>query len=438
MLIRRRRSAGEPRFDAAASPSGGVPSVEVGRISGELVSRQLADAARELAEPARASDFLAITVPVTIRLVGEVTRSAELAVAVDLHAPSGQQPPVAFDPSPSTEYLDLQEARSGSVAFKPAVLEFRGGVDRSASRKQVVRDVAGAGSSHVQWRTVHGLEPLAGSHEFRFLVRRDEAVYGWLEVKAELCDVRAPWARNGAEARSAVSIVPLVADTAPQASATLTLRDDVHHDAHPLFVGRPLDLPLFLGAQGLSIGQRVGGASAVGSLRWFDDVNGESGFVWVQRSRDPVAVDGEPESHFTPGTSVFLGSGSVLRFGPELCVSVGYDTRVRSGRATLRESLELELVVDGQTVSSHTVISDYVTVGRKLRDVCIDRPDISRSHGVLEHGRDGWAYTHKSAVTRACVRRGDAIVARLCHDDAVLVNPGDVIELTRQVSLVLK
>lgn len=93
------------------------------------------------------------------------------------------------------------------------------------------------------------------------------------------------------------------------------------------------------------------------------------------------------------------------------------------------------MTVDGAEISSYTTASDYVTVGRSHRDIDIDRPDISRSHGALELDNNGWAYVHRSAAVASTIVRDGVPVARLERGDSTPVRSGDEVQLTERVSL---
>jgi hypothetical protein len=396
----------------------------------------------EAAGLARAPDttpaFLLVIVPVTVRASVRGADAADLIVTAALHAPPGRHIPVALAPFPAVEYADLQQATSGSVTVKPPLAEVRGGVDRSVTRQRKLRDVAGAGSSCLEWLTTGRPKPLAGSHEFRFMVRNDESRLSWVEVTARLrAAPNTRWRRRVAPAQD-TGLAPLIADTEPQANATLRLYASTSGDAEPFLIARPLELPLSFTAAGLSVASPGEQTSTVGTLRWFDDVEGRPGYTWLHRSSAAATMDGDPGARIDRDTTVFLPDGAVLRFAPERCLRVGYDLHAQADRTTLSNCLDLQVFVDGQRISTHTTNSDYVTVGRHHRDISINRPDISRSHGVLELGKNGWSYRHKSGACDARLVRNGTVAVQIRRDDAVPVDIGDEVHLTDRVYLLIE
>ena len=101
--------------------------------------------------------------------------------------------------------------------------------------------------------------------------------------------------------------------------------------------------------------------------------------------------------------------------------------------------LEVDVVIDGAVSATHTTQAAYITVGRSHRDICIDRPDISRSHGAFQLDPDGWKYCqHSSGPEAQVLRDGHVPAARVRQDEVEPVKPGDIVCLTAEVSLVLR
>ncbi|MFK0113852.1 FHA domain-containing protein [Streptomyces sp. NPDC091217] len=381
--------------------------------------------------------------PVVVRKRTQLKNATDLVVRATLRAPRGRRPASASAPTPTAAFIDVQENRTGNVALKPPVLEVSHEFHRSATRQLLLRDVAGAGTSNLEWFISGQQTPLSGSYEFGFLVRQDDASYGWVDVTAELHPTR-PRRRTGrspaATPAAASATAPLIADTAPQAPTTLTLYEGEEDNARPFFVGRPLDLPLATGAQGLSLAPQVANAGAVpaGSLRWYDDIEGRPGFTWQHRSPTAaVLIDGQPRS-VAQGESVHLENGSVIRFGPQQSLRVAYEVAESAGIGTLKTFLEIQVFIDSEVADTHTTTSDYVTIGRTHRDISIDRPDISRTHATLELDSDGWSYWHKSAQGAARLVRNGAEVALVRRGEAQPVRSGDLLLLTARTSLLIK
>ncbi|MFG2967994.1 MULTISPECIES: FHA domain-containing protein [unclassified Streptomyces] len=417
--------------------------VEIGEIRCRSASRQTLEAAGLAGTEGEPTAFSVVLVPVVVRRRTQLESATDLVVRATLRAPRGRRPASASAPTPTAAFIDVQESRTGNVALKPPVLEVSHGFNRSATRQLLLRDVAGAGTSNLEWFISGQQTPLSGSYEFSFLVRQDDASYGWVDVTAELHQTR-PGRRTGrspaAMPAAASATAPLIADTAPQAPTTLTLYEGEEDNARPFFVGRPLDLPLATGDQGLSLAPQVANAGAVpaGSLRWFDDIEGRPGFTWLHRSPTAaVLIDRQPR-YVAQGESVHLENGSVLRFGPQQSLRVAYEVAESPGIGTLKTFLEIQVFIDSEVADTYSTTSDYVTIGRTHRDISIDHPDISRTHATLELDSDGWSYWHKSAQGAARLVRNGVEVALVRRGEAQPVRSGDQLLLTVRTSLLIK
>jgi hypothetical protein len=415
-----------------------APRVEVGTIICEPAAASAPDPGGSLASALAAVDHLVITVPVTIRAFPQQQERPELVVTTSLRALRGRREPTAHEPTPPADYLDRDVKMSGSVSFNAALASVQGGVDRSTTHHELVRDVAGAGSSSLRWVVRGGRRPLAAGQEFQFRVRRDEAAEAWVEATAELRVARRFHRQRPADSAADSRYAPLLSDSAPQAPTTLVLREGRSpHALRRLLVGRPLDLPLTLTAQGLSAARSRNDPGTIGIISWFDNAGGGPGYTWRQTSSAKV-VHGASASEVLPhGSTTPLTNGSVLRFESGLCLYVDYAAPEFLGSVTLRFPLSLTLVVAGETVATYAASTDYLTVGRVQRDVNIDRSDISRSHGVFELTDAGWIYRHQSGSGEAGLIRGAAQVARIRAEESVRVGRGDTLRLNEDVSLVI-
>ncbi|MFD4858755.1 FHA domain-containing protein [Streptomyces atratus] len=384
--------------------------------------------------------FLAVSVPVTVRSV-QAKSGLDLVVSARLHAPRGCPTPVACAPSPSVEYVDAQATTGVNVSVTPGIGTVGGGVNRTTSRQELISNVVGIRTDHLEWTIPGRRSAVAGSREFRFFVRQDEVRYSWLELTAGMGASRGFLRRTSSEPAEQRVWVPLVAESSPQAGATLVLlegqREGRGGEETRFYLGRPLDLPLFMTADGPAVGRPDDGGAVVGAFRWFDSVDGRPGFQWVQKSSDCVVsvVSGEDQGvRIRPDTTVFVPDGSVLRFPDTRSLRVLYDGALTAGGPTLQDALDVSVVVDDAVVTTHRTESNYVTIGRSLKDISINRPDISRTHGALELSDDGWSYTHLSGAGNAVLLRGDETVD-VRRDAVVLVQRHDTVVLNDHVSL---
>lgn len=410
-----------------------APWAEVGRITCEVASQHTLEAAGLLGVDG-ARPYLAVTVPVSVRFPAP-RAAADLLVTAELCAPRGHKPPVAFGPSPSADYTDVQLTRSRSVSLKPPVVEVRGELGRAHASQELVRDVTGVGTSRLEWTVSGCRRQLAGSQGFRFLVPWRTNSCDWVEVRAELRTVRGLRPRSWRAPQPGSGHAPLLADTAPQAPATLVLHEGRTAGARPLFVGRPLNMTLVPGPDHCFRVRTISRESAAGVLRWSDDADGRPGYVWLPALPGPIVLEragGEVLSH---EPSILLETGDVLCTDVARPLLITYERPPDTTRRTLRNCLDLRVTVDGAEISSHTTATDYVTIGRSHRDIDIDRPDISRSHGALELDNNGWVYVHRSAAGASTIVRDGAPVARLERGDSAPVRNGDEVQLTARVSL---
>ncbi|MEU6369929.1 hypothetical protein ABZ876_30400 [Streptomyces sp. NPDC046931] len=339
------------------------------------------------------------------------------------------------------EYIDAQATTSANVSVTPGIGTVGGGVNRTTSRQELVSNVVGIRTNHLEWTIPGRRSAVAGSREFRFFVRQDEALYSWLELTAGMRASRGFMRRASSEPAEQRVWVPLVAESSPQAGVTLVLLEGQHEgrggEAARFYLGRPLDLPLFMTADGPAVGRPDDGTTVVGTFRWFDSIDGRPGFQWIQKSSNCVVsvVSGEGQGvRIRPDTTVFVPDGSVLRFPGTRSLRVLYDGELTAGGLTLQDALDVSVVVDDAVVTTHRTESNYVTIGRSLKDISISRPDISRTHGALELSDDGWSYTHLSGAGNAVLLRGDEAVD-VRRDAVVLVQRHDTVVLNDHVSL---
>lgn len=240
---------------------------------------------------------------------------------------------------------------------------------------------------------------------------------------------------------AATAAEPLLDKDAAQAGVTLTLLEGSPDRGECFFVGRPLDLPLTVRPDGFAV-TRGSGAVTTGTIRWDDDFGGRSGYTWVQAAPSPVVQVGEGPAAGPGMAPVLIEPGSELRGPGGMSLTATYD--IAQAPEWAREStmpsalLEVDVVIDGTVAATHTTQADYITVGRSHRDISIDLPNISRLHGSFELRSDGWMYCHQSPDAEAQVLRGDRVLATVRQDGAAVVEPGDVVLLTPDVSLVLR
>ena len=408
---------GSPRKRAEAS-------VGVGQIVCEFAP---SDPAKGAATP----QHLEVAIPVSVQLA-HPQRGSDLVVRAELRAPFGRRGAAAFLPSPSAEYNDASTIVHAGIDFSP----ISGSVNRTTKRQKLLCDVTGVGTSCLEWSVLGQDRQLAGNYELRFLVRQDEAALGWVEVTAEL---HASRGFPGLSPRpvSGHSRAPIIADSSPQAAMTLILYDKGDDRQPQAFVGRPLDLPLFKTPAGLTVGPAAPGTEAIGTMRWFDDVDGRPGYQWIQRSPELASLTGAPGDEIQPGHSAFLENDSTLHL-PSARLHVSYDGVYTAGPSTVKDALEVQVVVDQETVASYTTESGYVTIGRSRKDISIDRPDVSREHGNLELSGGDWSYTHQSKThDTALLRNGDQEIP-IRWGTSIRVSHGDTLRLNDHVSMIIR
>lgn len=216
-------------------------SVGVGRIVCEF-------APSDPAKGAAAPQLLEVAIPVSVQLA-HPQRGSDLLVRAELRAPFGRRGATAFLPSPSAEYSDASTTVHAGIDFSPV----SGSVNRTTNRHRLVCDVTGVGTSCLEWSVLGQDRQLAGNYEFRFLVRQVDAVLGWVEVTAEL---RAARGFPGLSPKpvSGHSRAAMIDESSPQAALTLVLHEESQARQQRVFVGRPLDLPLFKTPSGLAVG----------------------------------------------------------------------------------------------------------------------------------------------------------------------------------------
>jgi hypothetical protein len=400
-------------------------SVGVGQVVCDLASSASS-------EGAPAARYLEVVIPVSVRLA-HPKRGSDLVVRAELRAPFDRRAAPAFVPSPSAEYDDASTTIRAGIDFAPV----SGSVEVTASRQRLACDVTGVGTCCLEWSISGEDRQLAGNYEFRFLVRQQDAVFGWLEVTAELHAARG-FPGLSPKPVSGYSCSPVVADSSPQAAMTLVLRDESDPRAPWVFVGRPLDLPLSKSPGGLAVGHAAPGAEVIGSIRWFDSVEGRPGYQWVQKSSALASLSGTPGEEIQPGERAFLEDDSILHLPTGRRLRVAYDGVYTSGPATVKDALDIQVVIDDVTVAGYTTESSYLTVGRIRKDISINRPDVSREHGSLELFDDGWSYAHQSGTHDAALLRDGAKQVLIPCGSSVRVGRGDTIRFNDHVSLVIK
>jgi hypothetical protein len=363
-----------------------------------------------------------------------------LSVTAVLRVPRGLPAPVAYAPTPEPEYLDGRTTVSGSAGLAAGVVQLSGGLSRPVGAEDLVVDVVRTGTDQVTWTIDGRHRELAGSHEFGLAVDETASRFAWVEVTAQLKALKGrSFVRRPLEtARAALAVEPLIAGDAPQASTTLVLYEGDPGDGHRFFVGKPLDLPLTVQGDSFAV-PRGRGAPAAGAIRWTDDADGRAGYTWAQFSPAEtaetveVAGPGRPDALISPGNELRIPGGMRL--------TVTYDVTQAADWAvaeTFGSVLDVDVVIDGTVTATHTTEADYVTVGRTHRDICIDRPDISRSHGAFQLGPDGWTYCQLSSAAETLVISDGQRVTPLRQDGVAPVAPGDTVRLTPRVSLVLR
>ncbi|MFF2330886.1 MULTISPECIES: hypothetical protein [unclassified Streptomyces] len=425
-------------------PRARASAVVIGEIDCDIATSAMLEGT-DLAGSAReASRYLAISIPVTVQSA-HPKADLDLVVSARLHAPRGCPTPVAYAPSPSVEYVHVQAATSANVSVTPGIGTVSGGLDRTTSRQELVSNVGGIGTTHLEWAIPGGRRQAAGSREFRFFVRQGEVRHGWLEMTARVSAARDLLRRVSSESVEQRVWSPLVAESSPQAATTLVLleghREEPEGDAGDagdavrFYLGRPLDLPLSMTAEGPTVRTPDAEGAVVGAFRWFDSVDGRPGFQWIQKSSDRVVLGEGQGPEIRPGTTVFVPNGSVLRFPDSRSLRVVYDDALTTGRPTLHDALDVSVVVDDAVVATHRTESSYVTIGRSLKDISISRPDISRMHGAFELSDDGWSYTHLSGAGDAVLLREGQQAVPVRRDAVVLVQRHDTVVLNERVSL---
>jgi hypothetical protein len=414
------------------------PGARIGQITCEKAPQSAG--AGDGSGSADASADLRVTIPVSTALPDSWKDRVSLTVTAVLRGPRGYPPPLASAPTPPPQYIDRRATASGSAGLTLGPAQLGGGLSRPVGAEELSEDVSGSGSSRVTWVVDGKGRELAGSYDFGFVVDEDASRYAWVEVTAELTANRGrSFFRSPVRPGEAVfAAEPLLDKDAAQAGVTLTLREG--SPGGLFFVGRPLDLPLTAGPDGFAV-PRGRGAAVTGAIRWDDDAGGRAGYTWVQLAPSPVVQPGDGPPAVTGPVPVLIEPGSELRAPGGMSLTATYDIAQApewAAEGTLPAALDVDVVIDGAVAATHTTPSDYVTVGRSHRDICIDRPDISRSHGAFQLSAAGWTYCQQSSGGEAQVLRGDQVIARVGQDQVAAVQPGDVVRLTPKVSLVLR
>lgn len=421
-----------------SNPRARGSAVVVGQVDCDVATSAMLEGTDLAGSPREESGYLAVSIPVTVRS-SQPKADLDLVVSARLHAPRGCSTPVAYAPSPSVEYTDVQTATSANVSVTPGIGTFGGALDRTTSRQELVSNVVGVGTTHLEWAIPGGRRQAAGSREFRFFVRQDEVRHGWLEMTARVSAARGFLRRMPSELAEQRVWSPLVAESSPQAATTLVLleghREEGDGDAARFYLGRPLDLPISLTADGPTVRRPEADGAVVGAFRWFDSIDGRPGFRWIQKSSDRVVLGEGQEAEIRPGATVFVPNGSLLRFPDGRSLRVVYDGAPTPGRPTLQDALDVSVVMDDAVVATHRTESSYVTIGRSHRDISIGRPDISRMHGSFELSDDGWSYTHLSGAGEAVLLREGQQAIDVRRDEVVLVQRRDTVVLNAHVSL---
>ena len=426
------------RDGAQAEPT---PGARIGLIICERVSKS--SGAGGGTGSVDASPGLHVTIPVSAWLPDPWRDRVGLTVTAVLRAPRGYPAPVAHAPTPLAQYVDRRATASGSAGLTLGVAQLSGGLSRPVGAEELAVDVTASGESQVTWVVDGNDRELASGYDFGFAVDEAASRYAWVEVTAQLTVLKSRslfrFRHPAVPAEAVFAAEPLLDGDAAQAGVTLTLQEGSPGQGEHFFVGRPLDLPLTAGPGGFAV-PRGRGAAVTGTIRWADDVGGRAGYTWVQVAPPTIQV-GERSAAGAGTVAMFIEPGSQLRAPGGMSLTATYDiTRAPEWAVagTLGPVLEVAVVIDGAVAAAHTTQADYVTVGRSHRDICIDRPNISRSHGAFELGSDGWTYCQQSSGAAAQILRGDRVLASVGQDEVAAVEPGDVVRLTPQVSLVLK
>jgi len=386
---------------------------------------------------------LHVTIPVSAWLPDSWKDRVKLTVTAVLHSPRGYPVPVAHAPTPSAQYIDRRVSASGSAGVTVGVAQLSGGLSRPVGAEELVVDVTGNGTNRITWVIDGKGRELAGSYDFGFEVPEAANRYAWVEVTVQLKALKGRFFSRPPvlAGEAATAAEPLLDKDAAQAGVTLTLLEGSPDRGERFFVGRPLDLPLTVRPDGFGV-TRGSGAVTTGTIRWDDDFGGRAGYTWVQTAPSPVVQVGEGPAAGTGMAPVLIEPGSELRVPGGMSLTATYD--IAQAPEWAREStmpsalLEVDVVIDGTVAATHRTQADYITVGRSHRDISIDLPNISRSHGSFELRSNGWMYCHQNPDAEAQVLRGDHVLATVRQDGAAAVEPGDVVLLTSDVSLVLR
>jgi FHA domain len=410
--------------NAGGALPGPLLRAEIGQIGVERAARE-------------AEARLLVTIPVSTQVPRSWKDRVSLSVTAVLRVPPGFPAPVAYTPTPEPEYLDGRTTMSGSAGLAAGVVQLSGGLSRPVGAEDLVVDVTRTSTDQVTWTIDGRHRELAGSHEFGLAVDETASRFAWMEVTAQLKALKGRSFRRQARetAPAALAVEPLIARDAPQAGTTVVLYEGDPADGHRFFVGRPLDLPLAVQGDSFAV-PRGRGAPAAGAIRWADDADGRPGYTWTQFSTaQTVKVAGprRPDALILPGNELGIPGGMRLTVTYDVTQAADWAVGETSGSA-----LDVDVVIDGTVIATHTTQADYVTVGRTHRDICIDRPEISRSHGAFQFGPDGWTYCQLSSATETQVIGDGQRVTRLRQDGIAPVAPGDTVRLTPRVSLVLR
>ena len=240
---------------------------------------------------------------------------------------------------------------------------------------------------------------------------------------------------------AATAAEPLLDKDAAQAGVTLTLLEGSPDRGERFFVGRPLDLPLTVRPDGFGV-TRGSGAVTTGTIRWDDDVGGRAGYTWVQAAPSPVVQVGGGPAAGTGMAPVLIEPGSELRVPGGMSLTATYDI-AQAPEWAMESTMPSALLEVEHRHRRHR--GGYPQNASGLHN---GWPEPSRHlHRLAEHqpvarfvraAPDGWMYCHQSPDAEAQVLRGDRVLATVRQDGAAAVEPGNVVLLTSDVSLVLR
>lgn len=382
---------------------------------------------------------LRVIIPVSAPIREPWKERVSLTVTARVCSPSGCPAPAPQAPAPKEQYIDQRGTGNLSLtAGLPAgVVQATAGLNRPVGTEELVTDLTLTSKADLVWTVSGRHRELAGAQEFSFEVGEADSRDCWVEVTAQLQALKEPFSRSpNVSEKPDRTTEPLIDEEAPQADVTLRL-----YTGDKLFyVGRPERLPLAVGPDSFAVTR--GRGTATGSIVWEENIGGQQGYTWVQNAPSPLVQVGDdlpgPRRRSSP---VLIKPGSQLRAPGVMSLTANYDvTEVPEWArySTVGLVLEVDVVIDGTVAMTCTTQDSCTTVGRTHRGISIHRPDISRGHGEFNLVAQGWTYCQKSSGAAAQVLRDDRVIATVGQEDVATVKPGDTIQLTPNVSLVLR